>query len=50
MVPFDSNRVRLRGGGKDYVNASLLNSGPGEQPAWQYIATQASTAEVETTY
>ena len=41
VVPFDYNRVRLRGGGQDYINASLLDSGRGEQPAWQYIATQA---------
>jgi protein tyrosine phosphatase len=42
VVPFDGNRVRLLGGGQDYINASLLESGRGEEPAWQYIATQVS--------
>ena len=42
VVPFDGNRVRLRGGGQDYINASLLESGHGETPAWQYIATQVT--------
>ncbi len=41
VVPFDRNRVRLRGGGQDYINASLLGSAEGEPAPWHYIATQA---------
>ncbi|CAK0785693.1 hypothetical protein CVIRNUC_008904 [Coccomyxa viridis] len=40
VLPYDTNRVRLTNTAKDYINASLLESPPGEQPKWRYIATQ----------
>ena len=40
VLPYDANRVRLANTAKDYINASLLESPPGEQPKWRYIATQ----------
>lgn len=40
VVPYDANRVRLGGPARDYINASLLESPPEEQPSWRYIATQ----------
>ena len=40
VLPYNANRVRLAGGPSDYINASLLESPPEEQPPWRYIATQ----------
>ena len=44
VLPYDANRVRLANAAKDYINASLLESPPGEQPKWRYIATQVALA------
>ena len=44
VLPYDANRVRLANTAKDYINASLLESPPGEQPKWRYIATQVLLA------
>ena len=44
VLPYDANRVRLTNTAKDYINASLLESPPGEQPKWRYIATQVGPA------
>mmetsp|Transcript_28752 Transcript_28752/g.73184 ORF Transcript_28752/g.73184 Transcript_28752/m.73184 type:complete len:363 (-) Transcript_28752:1571-2659(-) len=43
VLPFDHNRVRLSGDA-DYINASLLQSEQGEDPAWCYIAAQGPLA------
>ena len=42
VVPYNSNRVRLQQGSTDYINASMLESPPEEQPGWRYIATQVN--------
>ncbi len=42
VVPYNSNRVRLQHGSTDYINASMLESPPEEQPGWRYIATQVN--------
>jgi len=42
VVPYNSNRVRLQHGSTDYINASMLESPPEEQPDWRYIATQVN--------
>ena len=44
VLPYDANRVRLTNTAKDYINASLLESPPREQPKWRYIATQVGPA------
>ncbi|KAK9826858.1 hypothetical protein WJX81_000664 [Elliptochloris bilobata] len=38
VLPYDHNAVVLPGG--KYINASYLESAPGEVPSWRYIATQ----------
>lgn len=40
IVPYDFNRVRLQGGGSDYVNASIVDSSQSELPCWSFIAAQ----------
>ena len=37
--PYEHTRVKLDGS-KHYINASLVQSAPGELPDWRYIATQ----------
>ncbi|GMH35552.1 hypothetical protein BSKO_03420 [Bryopsis sp. KO-2023] len=39
IVPYDSNRVRL-GDVRGYINASTVESAPGEIPFWSFISTQ----------
>jgi protein tyrosine phosphatase len=33
--------ITPQGAESDYINASLLQSKPGEAPPWAYVATQA---------
>ena len=44
VLPCDATRVRVQHcqqqRGSDYMNASHVDSKPGEVPAWRYIATQ----------
>ncbi|GFR43930.1 hypothetical protein Agub_g5068, partial [Astrephomene gubernaculifera] len=45
VLPFDYNRVKIKGeDGQDYINASLVQSGPAESPSWCYIAAQGPLA------
>ncbi|EFJ45463.1 hypothetical protein VOLCADRAFT_82191 [Volvox carteri f. nagariensis] len=45
VLPFDYNRVKISGeDGQDYINASLVQSGPNESPSWCYIAAQGPLA------
>ncbi|GIL46797.1 hypothetical protein Vafri_3673 [Volvox africanus] len=45
VLPFDYNRVKISGeDGHDYINASLVQSGPNEAPSWCYIAAQGPLA------
>ena len=40
VLPYDANRVYLLENGSDYINASYVESKPGDQPGWRYICTQ----------